>query len=303
MCSSRVSMPVIGWLGIASGAFFPVALAAFREGLASQGYVEGESVAIAYRWAEGDTAKLPALAAELVAMPVDVIVASGGGVPARAAQAASQTIPIVSSSAALLVPNFARPGANVTGVGNQTRELNAKRLELLHETMPGIKVIGFLFNPTAGPTADEIKKEVAVAAATLKIRLVTAEARGEAEFDRAFAEMTKAGAGACLVVSDPVYFAQHPAIVALAARYKVPAIYEWREITANGGLMAYGDSFPALYRRVGDYVGRILKGAKPADLPVEQPGTIRLVVNLKTAEALGLTIPPSILARADEVIE
>jgi putative ABC transport system substrate-binding protein len=188
-------------------------------------------------------------------------------------------------------------------VGNQTRELNAKRLELLHETVPGIKVIGFLFNPTADPTADGIKKEVAAAAATLKIRLVTAEARGEAEFDRAFAEMTKAGAGACLVVSDPVYFAQHPAIVALAARYKVPAIYEWREITANGGLMAYGDSFPALYRRVGDYVGRILKGAKPADLPVEQPGTIRLVVNLKTAEALGLTIPPSILARADEVIE
>ena len=209
----------------------------------------------------------------------------------------------MSGSAARAVPNFARPGANITGVANQTRELNAKRLELLRDTVPGVEVVGFLFNPTGGQSADAIRKEVEAAAATLKIRLATAEARGEAEFEQAFAEMTKAGVGACLVESDPIYFAQSQAIVALAARHKLPASYEWREIAVNGGLMAYGDSFPALFNRVGDYVGRILKGAKPADLPVEQPGTIRLVVNLKTAEALGLTIPPSILARADEVIE
>jgi putative ABC transport system substrate-binding protein len=301
--AQQKAMPVIGWLGVASGALFDAARPAFREGLASRGYIEGESVAIVYRWAEGDTARLPALAAELVAMPVDVIVVSGGPVANRSAQAATQKIPIVSSSAARSVSNFARPDANITGVGNQTVELNAKRLELLHDTVPGIEVIGFLFNPAAGPVADEIKKQVEAAAATLKIRLVTAEARGDAEFDQAFAEMTKAGAGACLVASDPVYFAQHGAIVALAAHNKLPAIYEWREIPVNGGLLAYGDSFPALFRRVGDYVGRILKGAKPADLPVEQPGTIRLVVNLRTAEALGLRIPPSILARADEVIE
>jgi len=216
---------------------------------------------------------------------------------------AEQPIPIVSGSAARAVPNFARPGANITGVANQTRELNAKRLELLRDTVPGVEVVGFLFNPTGGQSADAIRKEVEAAAATLKIRLATAEARGEAEFEQAFAEMTKAGVGACLVESDPIYFAQHPAIVALAARHKLPASYEWREIAVNGGLMAYGDSFPALFHRVGDYVGRILKGAKPADLPVELPGAIRLVVNLNTAKELGITVPPSILARADEVIE
>jgi putative ABC transport system substrate-binding protein len=295
--------PVIGWLGLASGALFSAAFPAFREGLASQGYVEGEDVAIVFRWAGGDVSKLPALAAELVAMPVDVIVATGGPVSNAAAQAATQTIPIVSSSAARSVSNFARPDANLTGVANQTTELNAKRLELLYETAPGVGLIGFLFNPASGPLAGEMKKEVEEAAAKLKIRLVTAEARGEVEFDEAFAEMTKAGAGACLVMADPVYFAQHLPIVALAARHKLPAIYEWREIALNGGLMAYGDSFLALFRRVGDYVGRILKGAKPADLPVEQPGMIRLIVNLKTAEALGLTVPPLILARADEIIE
>jgi len=301
--AQQKTMPVIGWLGLASGALFSAAFPAFREGLASQGYVEGEDVAIVFRWAGGDVSKLLALAAELVAMPVDVIVATGGPVSNAAAQAATPTIPIVSSSAARSVSNFARPDANLTGVANQTTELNAKRLELLHETVPGVGLIGFLFNPASGPLAGEMKKEVEEAAANLKIRLVTAEARGEAEFDEAFAEMTKAGAGACLVMADPVYFAQHLPIVALAARHKLPAIYEWREIALNGGLMAYGDSFLALFRRVGDYVGRILKGAKPADLPVEQPGRIRLVVNLKTVDALGLTVPPLILARADEVIE
>jgi putative ABC transport system substrate-binding protein len=237
------------------------------------------------------------------AIPVDVIVASGGIFPNEAALAATQTIPIVSGSAARVVSNFARPGANITGVGNQTRELNAKRLELLHDTVPDTGLVGFLFNPAAGPVAGEIRREAEAAAATLKIRLVMAEARDQTEFEPAFAEMTKAGAGACLVAPDPVYFAQHPAIVALAAHHKLPAIYEWREIAMNRGLLAYGDSFPALFRRVGDYVGRILNGAKPADLPVEQPGTIRLVVNLKTAEALGFRISTSILARADEVIE
>ena len=191
--AQQKTMPVIGWLGIASGALFQAAVSGLREGLAGQGYLEGENVAIVYRWAEGNTAKLPALAAELVAMPVNVIIASGVTPANEATLAATRAIPIVSSSAARAVSNFARPGANITGVGNQTRELNAKRLELLRDTIPGIGVIGFLSNPDAGPIAGQIKKEVEAAADTLKIRLVTAEARGKTEFDQAFAEMTKAG--------------------------------------------------------------------------------------------------------------
>jgi putative ABC transport system substrate-binding protein len=295
-------MPVVGFLGIASTATFSDALAAFRAGLGSEGYVEGQNVAVAYRWAAGDTAKLPALAAELAQLRVDVIATSGGTLPTRAALAATKTIPIVSSSAALLVRSFARPGANVTGVGNQTSELMPKRLALLHQTVPQAKLVGFLFDPDAD-SARKAPAKVEAEAAKLGIRLVTAEARGEADFDRAFAELTKAGAAALLPDANPVFFARHRALVALAAQHKLPAIYEWREEAVDGGLMAYGDSLSALYRRVGDYVGRILKGAKPADLPVEQPGVIRFVVNLKTANALGLAVPPSILARADEVIE
>jgi putative ABC transport system substrate-binding protein len=245
---------------------------------------------------------LPALAAELARMQVAVIATAGGTLPTRAALAATQTIPIVSSNAALLVRSFARPGGNLTGVGNQTAELMPKRLELLHETVPAAKLIGYLLNPADGNVVGPFK-EVEAAAAKLGIRLATAEARGEADFERAFAAMTTAGVGALLPAGSPVFFARHRALVALAARHKLPAIYEWREEAADGGLMAYGDSLSALYRRVGDYVGRILKGAKPADLPVEQPGVIRLTVNLKTANALGLAVPPSILARADEVIE
>ncbi|HEU0155356.1 MAG TPA: ABC transporter substrate-binding protein [Stellaceae bacterium] len=296
-------MRIVGFLGIASPATFSDAITAFREGLRGQGYVEGGNVAVQYRWAAGDAAKLPALAAELVQMRVDVIATSGGTLPTLAALAATKKIPIVSSSAAVFIRSFARPGANVTGVGNQTAELTPKRLELLHQTVPAVKLIGFLFNPGQGLNAGKVKKEAEAAAAKLGIRLAIAEARGEADFERAFGELSKTGVGALLPMPDPVFFARHRALVALAARYKLPAIYEWREEAVDGGLMAYGDSFSALYRRVGDYVGRILKGAKPADLPVEQPGVIRLVVNLKTAKALGLTIPPSILARADEAIE
>jgi putative tryptophan/tyrosine transport system substrate-binding protein len=295
-------MPVIGWLGIASGALFKAAFLGFREGLVGQGYIEGENVAIVYRFAEGDTARLPALAAELVAMPVDVIAASGGQLPAQAAQAASRTIPIVSTSAGPIVPNFARPDANITGVSNQTEELSPKRLELLHDAVPGARLIGFLSNP-ANIRGAGMMESAETAAAALGVRLITAEARSESELESAFAQMTGAGAGACLVMADPRFFAWHRAIVDLAARYRLPTIYEWREIVVNGGLMGYGDSFSALNRRVGDYVGRILKGAKPADLPVEQPGTIRLVINLETAKALGLTIPHTVLLRADEVIE
>ena len=295
-------LQLIGWLGLASGALFQAALPGFREGLAGQGYTEGENVGIVYRFAEGDSAKLPALAADLVALPVDVIVAAGGQRPAQAVQATSRTIPIVSTSAAPIVPNFARPDANITGVSNQTEELSPKRLELLHDTVPTARLVGFLFNP-ANSRAAGMMEAAETAAAALGVRLVTGEARGESELDGAFARMAAAGAGACLIMADPRFFAWHRAIVDLAARYKLPAIYEWREIAVNGGLMAYGDSLLALYRRVGDYAGRILKGAKPADLPVQQPTTFELVVHLKTATALGLTVPPSILARADEVIE
>jgi putative ABC transport system substrate-binding protein len=205
-------LPVIGWLGIASGTLFQAALPAFREGLAGQGYIEGENVAIVYRFAEGDSAKLPALAIELVAIPVDVIVASGGTQPAQAAQAASRTIPIVSTSAASIVPNFARPAANITGVSNQTEELSPKRLELLHDAVPGARLMGFLSNP-ANSRGAGMMEAAETAAAALGVRLITAEARSESELESAFARMTGASAGACLVMADPRFFTWHRTIV------------------------------------------------------------------------------------------
>jgi len=299
----QTRVPVIGFLGLASAATYPGALEAFHEGLRDQGYIEGKNVSITYRWALGDTEKLPALAAELVRTGVDVIVASGGLSPALAAQAATQKIPIVSTGAGgSLASSFARPGGNITGAQTQGTALFPKRLEVLHQAVPDASLVAVLFNP-ASIESPETLNELREAARSLGVRLYMAEARIEADLDDAFALIAQAGAGAVLVIGGPSFLTQRGKIIALAARYKLPAIYGWREFALDGGLMAYGDSLSTLYRRAGDYAGRILNGAKPGDLPIDRPAVIQLVINLQTAKALGLTLPPAILGRADEVIE
>jgi putative tryptophan/tyrosine transport system substrate-binding protein len=277
-------------------------LAFFREGLRGQGFVEGENVRVAYRSADGHYARLPALAAELVQLGPAVIVAAGGPISARAVQNATKTIPIVGTAAGYQAKSFNRPIDNLTGASTQTGALNPKRLQLLHEIVPGAARVAVLINPDS-PFAPNLMPELAAAARALGIFLVRVEARRPAEFASAFAAMAEQRAQALLVLGDPLFFAQRGAIIALALRYKLPAIYEWGEIAQDGGLMAYGDSLKALFRRMGDYAGRILKGANPGDLPIDQPAAIRLVINSKTAKALGLTIPPLLLIQADELIE
>jgi putative ABC transport system substrate-binding protein len=302
VAQQQARVPVIGFLGDGSAASYPGPLEAFHDGLSGQGYVEGKNVTIEHRWASGDYERLPLLAAELVRMGVDVIVTSGG-LSARAATAATQTMPIITTSAARMVTNFARPGGNLTGAATQSTTLGPKRLELLHQAVPGATLVAVLFNPASPNASGESLKELEAAARSLGVRLYPVEARNEADFDNAFSQMRQAGAGAVQVLIDPFFFSQHRQIVALAAQYKLPAIYDWREIVEDGGLMAYGDSLRDMFHRAGDYAGRILNGAKPGDLPVDQPAMIQLVINLQTAKALGLTLPPVILGRADEVIE
>jgi putative ABC transport system substrate-binding protein len=298
----QTRLPMIGFLGDGAAASYPGPLEAFHDGLSGQGYFEGKNVAIEHRWASGDYGKLPTLAAELVRMEVDVIVTSGG-LSARAATAATQTMPVITTSAARMVTNFARPGGNLTGAATQSTALSPKRLELLHQAVPDATLVAVLFNPASPYGSGESLKELEAAARSLGVRLYPVEARNEADFGNAFSQMRQAGVGALQALIDPLFFSQHRQIVALAAQYKLPAIYDWREIVEDGGLMAYGDNLRDMFHRAGDYTGRILRGAKPGDLPVDQPAVIQLVVNLKTAEALGLTLPPAILGRADEVIE
>ena len=264
-------------------------------------------MAIEYRWAEGHYDRLPALAADLVGRKVDVIVATGGTAP-RAAKAASQTIPIVFTIggdpvAAGLVSNFARPGGNVAGVSQLGDEgLTAKRLELLSELVPRAGVIALLVNPNS-PAAGRVIQEVQQAARAKGLQLPILKAGSESEIDTAFASLAQLHADALLVAADPFLSSRREQFVALALRHAVPAIYAWREFVASGGLISYGASLTAALHLVGTYAAKVLKGAKPADLPVQQATTFELVINLKTAEALGLTVPQSLLARADEVIE
>ncbi len=304
--AQQKAMPVIGYLSGASPGPSAPTLAAFRQGLSESGYVEGQNVAIEYHWAEGRYDRLPALAADLVDHKVDVI-ATTGGPSVLAAKSATSTIPIVFSSGADpvaigLVASLARPGGNLTGVNFISIELMPKRLELLSELVPETRVIALLVNPN-NPIAERIIGNMQEAAGAKGVQLSILMASTESEIDTAFATLVQQHAGGLVGGGDTFFANRLDQLVALAARYAVPTIYEWRESVAAGGLISYGPSQTGNWHLVGTYVGKILKGAKPADLPVQRPTTFELVVNLNTAKALGLTVPPSILARADEVIE
>jgi putative ABC transport system substrate-binding protein len=300
-------MPVIGYLSGGSPDSTALLVPAFREGLGEAGYVEGHNVAIEYRWQEGHYDRAPAQAAELVDRRVLVIVATGGPASAFAAKAATTTIPIVFMSGtdpvkSGLVASLNHPGGNITGVTFFADILAAKRLELLHELVPDAREISVLVNPR-DPNAEPQLVELRAAAGMLGLSITILKASTEGEIDAAFASLAQPSGQALLVAGDPFFNVRRDQLVELAARVAVPTIYEFREFTAAGGLMSYASRLADLYHQVGLYAGRILAGTKPIDLPVVQPTTFELVVNLKTAKALGITIPPLILARVDEVIE
>jgi putative ABC transport system substrate-binding protein len=303
--AQQKAMPVIGYLSSeASGPSAPF-VTAFLQGLSETGFVVGQDVAIEYRWAEGRYDRLPALVTDFVGRKVDVIAALG--LPsALAAKSATSTIPIVFSVGDPvergLVASLARPGGNLTGVSLINVELMPKRLELISELVPQAGVIAVLVNPNNANT-ERITRDMEDAARAKQVQLATLKASTESEIEAAFSTLVQLHAGALVVMGDPLFINGRDQLVALSLRHAVRAIYPLREFAASGGLISYGTSFTAAFREVGIYVGKILKGAKPADLPVEQPTRFELVVNLNTAKALGLTVPPAILARADEVIE
>ena len=295
----------IGYVSLRSG---PAHLEeAFRQGLRELGHVEGQNISVEYRWADWKPDRVPALAEELVRLKVDVIVSAGGGSPTvRAVGKMVKTIPIVFLTGGDpvgtgLVASLGRPGGNLTGVSLLTSELNAKRLELLKQAVPGVSRVAVLVNPTR-PTAGVVVG-LEGAARALNVKLQVLEARDPQAIDGAFAAMKRERAGALLVANDPMFFAQRERIVGLAAKSRLPGIFEWREFAEAGGLLSYDTSLGDLYRQLATYVDKILKGARPADLPVEQPTKFELVINAKTAKALGLTIPQSLVLRADHVIQ
>jgi putative tryptophan/tyrosine transport system substrate-binding protein len=302
--AQQPAVPVVGFVN--SGSARPHLVAAFQQGLSQAGYVEGSNVRIEYRWAEARYDRLPELVADLVRRQVAVI-AAGGPPAAFAAKAATSTVPIVFTSGddpvkAGLVPSLNRPGGNLTGVHLFLTELNAKKLGLLRDLLPQAKAIAMLVNPT-NPSAGTQLREVEDAARALGLRILPLNANSESGIDTAFATLAEQQAGGLLVGSDSLLTSWNQRLVALAARHAIPAVYELREFTDAGGLMSYGISIKDAYREAGGYVGRILKGAKPAELPVVQSTKFEFVINLKTAKALGLEFPPGLLAIADEVIE
>jgi ABC-type uncharacterized transport system substrate-binding protein len=304
--AQQKAMPVIGLLRSGSSDWNSPYGAAFRQGLSETGYLEGQNVAIEFQSVEGRYDQLPVLVADLVGRKVDVIAISG--MPsALAAKSATSRIPIVfivgtDPVAEGLVASLARPGGNLTGVTFMATELMPKRLELLSELVPRATVMALLVNPNNASAEPQIR-DVQEAARAKGVQLHVLKASTGSEIDAAFATLDQLHAEALLVGTDPFFFTRRQQLVALASRHAVPASYEFRDFAAEGGLISYGPSLAGTWRQVGIYAGKILNGAKPADLPVEQPTTFELVVNFKTAEALGLTVPPSILARADEVIE
>ncbi len=282
---------------------------AFVEELRGLGYVEGRNVVIEYRDAEGKDERLAALAAELVALNVDVIVAAAGTLAALAAREATRILPIVFIAVGApvtsgLVTGLARPGGNATGLSAVSPDLASKWLELLKQAVPGVSRVAFLRQPGALGDADkDVLKQAEVAARALGVRFQLVEARGTADFDGVFSELTNARAGGLVVLSTPMFSSERTRLVDLAARHRLPTMFPFRSYVDAGGLMSYGPNVADLFRRAATFVDKILKGAKPVDLPVEQPTKFELVINLKTAKALGLTIPPSLLQRADQVIE
>jgi putative ABC transport system substrate-binding protein len=301
------TMPVIGFLSSRAPGESANVLAAFREGLRESGFVEGQNLSIAFRWAEGHYDRLPALAADLVSLRVAALFAAGGLPSARAAKAATSTIPIVFSAvndpiSLGLVASLNRPGGNITGMSMFASELWGKSFQLLKELIPTATVVAYLVNPT-NPSAETYLKGASAGASVPSIDVRVLKASTERDLDEAFTSLAKQNASGLVVPNEPFFDNQRDRIVALAARYAVPAIYTIREYVVAGGLMSYGASLSDSYQRAAVYLGRILKGEKPLDLPVQQPTKFELVINLKTAKALRLTVPPTLLARADEVIE
>jgi ABC-type uncharacterized transport system substrate-binding protein len=302
--AQQPAIPVIGFLNGGVAGYAPY-LNGFRQGLKTAGYIEGQNVAIEYRWAEGRYARLPALAADLVDRKVSVIVANTPA--AQAAQAATKTIPIVFATSADpvafgFVASLNRPGGNLTGVASLVEEIGAKRLELVHELLPTASVFAVLINQT-NPTAETASQDAQSAARALGQTVHILNASTEGEIDAAFARLAELRPGALLVTND-VFFNNHPdQLVALAARHAIPVIYSWSEFVVAGGLMSYGTSLSHVYRQLAIYVARILKGEKPADLPVQQSTEVELIINMRTAKQLGLTVPIQLLGRADEIIE
>jgi putative ABC transport system substrate-binding protein len=305
--AQRAAMPVIGFVRITTPEDSANFVTAFRRGLAETGYFEGQNVTIEYRYALNRLDQLPALMAELVGRGVTELAATGGTISARAAKAATTTVPIVFTTGddpirAGLVSSLARPGGNITGVSVFTARLGSKRLALLHEMVPTASPIALLVNPT-NPDTEEEAKDIQEAAPSLGLQIVIVRAGKESDLDDAFAALLQQGARALIVGADTFFTSQRNQIAVRAARHSLPNIWVTRVEVEAGGLMCYGANIPGVYRQAGVYVGRILKGAKPADLPVQLPTAFDLIINLQTAKALGLEVPPTLLARADEVIE
>jgi putative tryptophan/tyrosine transport system substrate-binding protein len=305
--AQQPGVPVIGWLSGRSPEDSAHLLAAFRQGLREAGFVEGQDVSVEYRWALGQYDRLPALASDLVSRGVAVLVGVGGDVSAVAAKRATSTIPIVFGMGgdpikAGLVDSFNRPGGNATGYTLLTNEMEPKRVGLLHELAPGVPLIGALLNPNFPPAARQLQ-DIEGAIQAIGQRLFVAKASNDTELSAAFTSLVQQRVGAVLVAADPYFDTRRDRIIAFAAQNRLPAIYQFREFAVSGGLISYGPNITDSYRQAGIYTGRLLKGARPADLPVLQPTKFELVINLKTANALGLVVPNSMQLLADEVIE
>jgi putative ABC transport system substrate-binding protein len=306
--AQQAAMPVIGFLGSESPDLFADRLRGFRQGLSENGYIEGKNVEVEYRWADGQNDRWRALATELVSRQVTVITAPGSTAASLAAKAATTTIPIVffiggDPVAVGLVASLARPGGNVTGVTTLSVEVGAKRVELIREAIPSVTIMALLVNPTNPNNAEAVSRETQAAAHMLGLQLHVLHASTERDFDSVFASLAQLRAGALVISPDPFFFSRCEQLGVLTLRHTIPTISPYREFAAAGGLISYGTNIADLFRQVGAYTSRILKGEKPADLPVQQVTKVDMMINLKTAKAFGLTFPITLLGRADEVIE